>query len=113
MDNAPIHECNSNQLPISQSGISEVYITLSEAIDTILRFHHFKHDRHHIRVYKNSDYSKELLLFHTASNNCSRITFSGQMALSVFNKFLYGSFNNLLVLDPDLCGDWEPLHKFD
>ena len=95
------------------SSYDETYIRLSDAIDAILAFHHFKHDRHHIRVYKNADYSKELMLFHTASNSCSRITFSGQMALSVFNKFLYGSFNNLLQLDPDLCGDWEPLHKFN
>lgn len=113
MDNAPYFD---SVLPFDDSSFSsynEEYVQLSEAINRILMFHHFKRDRHHIRVYVNPDYSRELLLFHTASNSCSRITFNGQVALSVFEDFLYGSFNNLLLLDPDLCGDGEPLHKFD
>ena len=87
MDNAPIHECNCNQLPISQSGISEAYITLSEAIDYILTKRDIDFAKWHISLYsmsksnmvtlyicKDNTKFKSSLIFHDYRTKLSRFT---------------------------------------
>ena len=87
MDNAPIHECKCNDLPVSPSEPSEAYITLSEAIDYILTKRDIDFAKWHIRLYsmsksdmvtlciwKDGTQFKSTLIFHGYRTKLSRFT---------------------------------------
>ena len=89
MDNAPIHECKCNSLPLSQSEPSEAYITLSEAIDYILTKRDIDFAKWHIELYSmgKSDMTK-LYICKDRSKFCSSLIFYGyRVKLSRFTEW--------------------------